>query len=85
MLNGILSPDRVTLNWLLIWVREEAARLADAEGRRNNTNLNLNSNPLRAPFPPCRCLAAVNDALHRLPPLCLGRTKNLLRIYLLLD
>lgn len=33
MLNGVLSPDRVTLNWLLIWVREEASRLADAEGR----------------------------------------------------
>ncbi|MBQ3270647.1 MAG: hypothetical protein IJH09_12095, partial [Clostridia bacterium] len=43
-------------------------------------NLNLNCNHLRASFPLCRCLAAVNDALHRLPPLGLGRAKNLLRI-----
>ncbi len=43
-----------------------------------NTKLNLNCNHLRASFP-------VNDALHRLPPLCLGRTKNPLRICSLLD
>ena len=51
----------------------------------SDTNLNLNCNHLRASFPPCLCLAVVNDALHRLPPLCLGRTKNLLRICSLLD
>ena len=50
-----------------------------------DTNLNLNCNHLRASFSLCRCLAAVNDALHRLPPLGLGRTKNLLRICSLLD
>jgi hypothetical protein len=49
------------------------------------TNLNLKSNHLRASFPLCRCFTAVNDALHRLPPFSLGRTKNLLRISLLLD
>ena len=49
------------------------------------TKLNLKCNHLRASFPPCRRLAAVNDALHRLPPLCLGRTKNPLRICSLLD
>ena len=53
--------------------------------KRANTNLNLNCNHLRASFPLCRCLAAVNDALHRLPPLGLGRAKNLLRICSLLD
>ena len=31
---------------------------------------------LWAPFPPPRCLASVNDALHRLPPLRLAGTKN---------
>ena len=51
----------------------------------SHTNLNLKSNHLRASFPPCRCFTAVNDALHRLPPFSLGRTKNLLRIGLLLD
>ena len=56
-----------------------------AEETDIHSNLNLNCNHLRASFPPCLCLAAVNDALHRLPPLCLGRTKNLLRICLLLD
>ena len=50
-----------------------------------DTNLNLKCNHLQASFPPCRCLAAVNDALHRLPPLSLDRMKKLLRICSLLE
>ena len=56
-----------------------------AEETDIHSNLNLNCNHLRVSFPPCRCFTAVNDALHRLPPFSLGRTKKLLRIGLLLD
>ena len=45
-----------------------------------NTKVHLIHAQLRAFFPFPRCLASVNDALHRFPPLCLAGTKNPLRI-----
>ena len=82
-------PHRTEEDWCVIKDIFDRRNLIcmepDVDDSGIDTNLNLNCNHLRASFPPCLCLTAVNDALHRLPPFDCGRTKNPLRICSLLD
>ena len=59
--------------------------MAFAKQMTDDTNLNLNYEHMQASFPLWLYLAAVNDALHRLPPRGFARTKNPLCIYSFLD
>ena len=86
LINGTASPNddndmRYFKGSIMLSEAMKERRLQSAiAARPGNTNFRLIHTHLRASFPPWLSVAAVNDALRRLPSLRVARTKNLLHI-----